>query len=126
MADEQKVKLLDCDRGRELGCKSFCCRLLVRLKDHEMTKVDPVTNRRKGFVDKNKSGRCIYQDGETGLCTNWENRPSICREYDCNSDDLLQFVIRSKGQRITDWARESVTVTIAKENYIFIPYTGDS
>ena len=123
MSFDDKLKLLDCDKGRELGCKSFCCRLLVRLTEHEMTEFDPVLNRRKGFVPKDESGRCIHQDGKTGLCQNWEKRPSVCREYDCNYDDLLQFVIKSKKRRITDWIKESVTQKIKKEDYISVPYT---
>lgn len=122
MADDKKTTFIDCDAGRRLGCKSFCCRLLVRLKDHERTEVDPKTNRLKGYVDKDEHGVCIHQDKETGRCLNWENRPSICREYDCNHDKLLQVVMRSPGKSIGDWMKESVQVSISKEEYQYVPY----
>ena len=119
--DSIKTALIDCDAGRALGCKSFCCRLLVRLEEHERHEVDPVTNRLKGYVDKKGNGRCLHQDDETGLCDNWENRPKICREYNCNHDNFLQTVLRSKGKSISVWMKESVTNIIEKEDYQYVP-----
>lgn len=54
MLEKIKTALLDCDAGRKLGCKSFCCRLLVRLEEHERNEIDPVTNRAKGSSTKKK------------------------------------------------------------------------
>lgn len=54
MVKEIQTALLDCNAGRKLGCKSFCCRLLVRLEEHERNEIDPVTNRPKGYVDKKR------------------------------------------------------------------------
>jgi len=123
MSENIKLALLDCDAGRKLGCKSFCCRLLVRLEEHERNEVDPATNRVKGYVDKKENGTCVHQDEENGLCLNWENRPKICREYDCNFDKLLQVVFKSSGKSISDWMKESVEVSITKEEEKFVPYT---
>ena len=122
MSQNIKLALLDCDAGRKLGCKSFCCRLLVRLEEYERNEVDPATNRVKGYVDKKENGTCVHQDEQNGLCLNWENRPKICREYDCNFDKLLQVVFKSSSQRISDWMKESVTVCVAKEKREFVPY----
>lgn len=118
----RKTTLIDCEAGRKMGCKSFCCRLLVRLKDHERTELDPGTNRLKGYVPKNEKGLCVFQDDKTGLCRNWEKRPSVCREYDCNNDKLLQVVMGSAGSSIASWMKESVQMTIKKQDYQFIPY----
>jgi len=118
----EKTKLLDCDAGRRLGCKSFCCRLLIRLEEHERNEIDPETQRTKGYVDKKESGICLHQDEQTGLCRNWENRPMVCREYDCNLDKLLQIVFKSSGKSISCWMKESVTVSISKEEEVFVPY----
>lgn len=117
-----KSTLLDCDAGRRQGCKSFCCRLLVRLKDHERREIDPTTNRLKGYVDKNEKGICVHQDEHTGLCQNWHDRPSVCREYDCNYDKLLQVVMRSEGKNLACWMKESVQVCIDKDEYVLVPY----
>lgn len=35
MEHETKTILVDCEAGREMGCNTFCCRLLVPLKFHE-------------------------------------------------------------------------------------------
>lgn len=121
MADTTGTALIDCDAGRKLGCRSFCCRLLIRLEEHERHELCPATNRLKGYVSKKENGRCSHQDDVTGLCDNWENRPTVCRQYNCNDDPLLQVVIRSKGKGIADWMKESVQVIIDKKDYIYIP-----
>lgn len=122
MSETNDTALIDCDAGRKLGCKSFCCRLLVRLEEHERNEVDPVTQRLKGYVSKKENGRCCHQDDKSGLCTNWENRPTICRQYDCNHDPFMQTVIRSAGNNIAIWMNESVTNIIDKKDFITIPY----
>lgn len=108
MSEKIDLALLDCDTGRKLGCKSFCCKLLIRLEEHERNEVDPDTQRLKGYVDKKENGFCIHQNEESGLCHNWANRPKVCREYDCNFDDMLQVVITSNGESLSDWMKESV------------------
>lgn len=118
--------LLDCDTGRKIGCKSFCCRLLVRLEEHERKEVDPATNRLKGYIDKNENGLCIYQDEHNGLCKNWDNRPQICRQYDCNSDSMLQVVIHSTENNLGAWVLESVNKPISKQQHIAVPYIIDT
>lgn len=122
MTKKVKEALLDCDAGRALGCKSFCCRLLIRLEKHERTEIDPVTNRAKGYIGKKENGTCLHQDEETGLCQNWENRPKNCREYDCNYDKLLQIVLKSNATSIASWMKESVNVAIEDTEQQFIPY----
>jgi uncharacterized protein len=85
--------VVDCETGRKLGCATFCCKLLVRLDEDER---EPSVNGlpSPGYVAKDEKGNCIHIDPETGWCTNWENRPRVCRAYDCNSDPLLQIVLR--------------------------------
>ena len=93
-ADMTRTVILDCDQGRALGCQSFCCSLIVRLRDGER---DPTAldDSRKSCVDKNvDTGRCIHQDPNTGRCGIWNDRPQVCREYDCNTDDSLQIVLQ--------------------------------
>lgn len=103
-----------------MGCSTFCCRLLVRLKPHEMEPSDG-HHAAKGFIDKDEQGMCVHLDRETWGCSIWETRPQICREYDCNSDFLLQIVLREGFTNIVDVARKAVKACIPKENYIQIP-----
>lgn len=94
MSEPASEAILDCDAGRALGCASFCCRLLVRLRLGERA---PRTAEgvKKSCVDKDPhSGLCVWFDAQSGRCKVWDERPSICREYDCNRDPLLQVVLR--------------------------------
>lgn len=118
--DEIETTIIDCDAGRELGCSTFCCRLLVRLKPHEMEPSDGHTAA-KGFVDKDENGYCIHIDKTTWMCGNWENRPEICREYSCNTDPLLQTVLKEGFTNIADVAKKSAAQYIPIELYKSIP-----
>ena len=103
-----------------MGCDSFCCRLLVRLEPDEMDYT--VEGVPKGFVDKGEDGNCIHFDNDTNLCRIWEKRPKICRAYDCNSDFMLQVVLREGFTNIADVARKATNAYIPKESYILIPW----
>jgi Fe-S-cluster containining protein len=123
MKGSEKTVLVDCDAGRRLGCRTFCCRLLVRLKPHEMeahTGGPPP----KGFVDKNAQGLCIHMDPETGRCGIWETRPEVCREYTCNDDFLLQVALREDFANIAELARKASIAYIPKETFIKVPAIG--
>lgn len=120
MESQSDTVFVDCEAGRRMGCATFCCRLLVRLKPHEMKKEDGETVA-KGFVDKDETGICIHLNRKTWGCNIWETRPQTCREYDCNSDFLLQVVLREGFTNIADIARKSATAYIPKETYLRIP-----
>jgi hypothetical protein len=93
MSGSSDDNILDCDAGRSLGCSTFCCYLLVRLEPEERPAPEDGLPA-KGYVDKTPDGRCIHLEPGTGRCQNWENRPRVCRAYSCNSDPLLQAVLK--------------------------------
>lgn len=100
-----RTRILDCDTGRRLGCETFCCRLIVRLRPGER---DPGAPDRedKSCVDKDpEDGLCVHLDRGSWRCRVWAQRPALCREYDCNTDPLLQIVLRdgfrSLGELVT-------------------------
>jgi hypothetical protein len=115
-----ETRLIDCSEGRRMGCAVFCCRMLVRLQPDEMEPSDGTTPA-KGFVDKDPEGYCIYYNQESGLCDNWEKRPKVCREYECNSDFMLQVVLREGFTNIAELAKAASKAFIPKECYIKIP-----
>lgn len=117
---EIETTFVDCEAGRALGCNTFCCRLLVRLKPHEMDPSDGHTAA-KGFIDKDDKGYCIHIDQTTWMCGNWENRPEVCREYSCNQDPLLQVVLTEGFTNIAEVAKKAATKDIPKEHYKFVP-----
>lgn len=123
MTDQKKRVCLDCDAGRKLGCRTFCCRLLVRLKPHEMKEgTDGLRSRE--YVDKDEDGMCVHMDRETWKCRIWEERPEICREYDCNNDFLLQVAIRREFVSVVDLIEKASTADIPEDDYIQIPALG--
>lgn len=115
---------VDCCKGREIGCQTFCCRLLVRL-DPEERKESTNGLPAPGFVDKAEDGYCIHFDRDTKLCENWHNRPRVCREYSCNTDDLLQVALRHSFTSIVDLVKKAQSMFVPREKYIRIPCCGD-
>ncbi len=82
----------------EMGDKPW--EYLCRTFDH------PLTGQKVFALDQKENGECIYL-GEKG-CTNYENRPSICREFDCRrfylgvqqDRPLLKFAQAMAGDEI--------------------------
>ena len=102
--DEESFKeaLVDCEKGRQLGCATFCCRLIVRYSEGDDI---PSTEagQLKSCVDKDLTdGLCVHIDRDTHRCTIWDKRPKICREYSCNDDHNLQIVLRHGFTGVVD------------------------
>jgi len=112
---------VDCEAGRALGCKTFCCRLLVRLAPEEQPPGDGKTPA-KGFVDKTPDGLCVNLDLETHRCKTWHTRPRVCREYDCNSDFLLQIALRQGFDDIVQLTLAAAKTYIPEESCLRVPY----
>lgn len=88
-----QTTLVDCEAGRQMGCATFCCRLIVRLGDEERARHPG--GPAKSCVDKDPDdGLCVHLCRDTHVCQVWDRRPRICRLYDCNRDPLLQVVLR--------------------------------
>ncbi len=49
------------------------------------------------LLKRQSNGDCIYLDSERG-CTNYENRPSICRSFDCRRG-YVHWMGRSRKER---------------------------
>lgn len=112
---------IDCARGRALGCQTFCCRLLVRLEPDERP---PAENglAQKGYMDKDPDGYCIHFDRASGRCRIWENRPRICRAYNCNRDPLLQVALRYPFRNLADLLRASARMLVPRGTEKNMPY----
>lgn len=115
---------VDCVRGREAGCQTYCCRLLVRLDPEE---IQPSKNGvpSPGFVEKSEDGYCIHLDQKENLCGIWQTRPRICREYTCNTDPLLQVALREPVTSMVELVKKEQAIFIPKEQFIQIPCCGD-
>lgn len=122
-AGEGKVdrSCVDCAAGRRIGCQSFCCRLLVRLSDQEIEERAARGLSTAGLLEKDENGYCVHFVRETGRCGIWADRPQTCRDYECNSDFMLQVVLRDGFKNLADAARATATAYIPKEKYRQIP-----
>jgi len=99
--------LVDCEVGRQLGCATFCCRLIVRLSESERHsgRYGPA---QKNCLDKSlDDGLCVHLDRDTHRCGIWETRPSICREYTCNGDPMLEAAIRHGVKNIVQLSKDA-------------------
>ena len=112
---------VDCDAGRKLGCQTFCCRMVVRLDPSERV---PSTDGlpEKSCIDKTDDGYCIHFDRETNYCAIWQNRPRVCREYDCNADIMLQAALRTRFRNIVELAKAAYQLSQSKARIKRIPY----
>jgi len=87
---------VDC-ADRMALCKARCCKLTIVLSEQDLDEgklrwelEDPYVMRR------GKDGRCVYQDRNTGGCTNYEYRPSTCRSYSCKEDRRIWLDFENK------------------------------
>ena len=104
MSSDSDDVVVDCEKGRQMGCATYCCRLLVRL-DPDERETGP-DGREQKFIEKREAdGLCIHCDPETRRCDRWENRPRACRQYDCNEDPLLQVVLRDGFSSLVELCR---------------------
>lgn len=115
---------VDCAKGRQIGCQTYCCRLLVRLEPEERI-VSKNGMPAPGFVEKNEKGYCVHFNSDSSLCAIWRNRPKVCREYSCNTDHLLQVALRDSFTSIVDLVKKAQSIFIPKETYIRIPCCGE-
>lgn len=112
--DHKETAVINCNAGRNLGCETFCCRLHVRLNEEERHRFEGA-----GTLEKGDDGLCVHLDRNTYLCTIWDKRPGVCREYTCNGDYLLQVVIREGFTNLKTLVRSKLF--IPKDTYIKIP-----
>lgn len=109
---------LKCDRGRDVGCRTFCCRLLVRLTPEEKEQLYPGEQRIS--MDKSPDGYCEKLDRTSWKCTIWEERPQACRAFDCREDERIQMVIKEQTVNIVTIAQMIQKQPLPPEEWIAI------
>ncbi|MBT4763186.1 MAG: YkgJ family cysteine cluster protein [Bdellovibrionaceae bacterium] len=83
-----KFKKITCDT-----CKALCCRLEVRLIDDSDDQVpEEFTEKSEDLYTRMKqadNGWCLALNPATMLCTIYEKRPYLCREYQAGDYDCV-------------------------------------
>jgi Fe-S-cluster containining protein len=87
--DKRAVKSppdLDCSKHMHL-CHGRCCLMKINLATEDLAErkldwdvYEPY------YLAKAADGYCKYQHETTGACTVYEDRPAVCRVYDCRKD----------------------------------------
>ncbi|HEX8475984.1 MAG TPA: YkgJ family cysteine cluster protein [Pyrinomonadaceae bacterium] len=85
----QSEVVIDCEERMSL-CRGMCCRLKFALtvQDLEEGKVKWDLGR-PYMIRHGANGYCFHNDRETHQCTVYENRPLVCRSYDCRKDKRI-------------------------------------
>ncbi len=85
ITDEAQV---DCDRRKPI-CRAACCKLAYALTLQDINEGirwslgQPFMNARKA------DGYCVHLDGDTLACSRYQDRPLVCRQYDCRNDHRI-------------------------------------
>ena len=84
--ESRDLPMIDCDRRLPL-CRARCCKLPFALSqqdiDEGVVRWDP--DRPYMIARKNKC--CTHL--ENGRCSVYEQRPAVCRVYDCRNDERI-------------------------------------
>ena len=107
-----------------MGCGTFCCKLLVRIEPEEARRIYPDQPDRR-FMEKGPDGFCEFLDRDTCLCRIWEQRPDICRAYDCNSDELLQVAVNEGIHDLVALVKRAENAWIPPHHRVRIPDIDD-
>jgi Fe-S-cluster containining protein len=80
---------VDCE-ARHPICRAVCCKLEFALSTQDIEEGIVRWNLGEPYLNrKGESGRCVHLDLETYKCTVYENRPSVCRSYNCRNDERI-------------------------------------
>jgi Fe-S-cluster containining protein len=101
--------VIDCE-SRYPICKGACCKLWFALSVQDLDEGIVRWNYAQPYgIAQGSDGRCVHQDRVSRKCTVYENRPHICRTYDCSQDrriwiDFEKRIINPDIVR-DDWPR---------------------
>jgi Fe-S-cluster containining protein len=71
-------------------CHGRCCRLVFPLSFQDLDeRVVQWDYSRPYQIRRREDGYCTHSDEETRGCRVYENRPAICRTYDCRNDKRI-------------------------------------
>ena len=81
--------VIDCENRYPL-CKAACCKLWFALSVQDLDEGIVRWNYSQPYsISQTSDGRCIHQDRSSLKCGIYENRPHVCRTYDCSKDKRI-------------------------------------
>ncbi len=102
--EEPEAPAIDCESRWHL-CKGSCCKLSFALSQEDVEEGVVRWNLRRPYVIAHgENGRCAHQEAGTCRCSIYDNRPKVCRGYDCRKDKRiwLDFEGRVPNPKLED------------------------
>ncbi len=88
--------LIDCE-SRYLICEGVCCKFWFALSVQDLDESIVKWDYKQPYgIARDKDGCCIHRDHSTYKCTIYENRPLICKTYDCRRDKRIWIDFENK------------------------------
>ena len=85
---EIALQSVNCDERLPI-CKAICCKLNFPLSQLEVEEgIIRWELGRPYYIRHINDGFCCHR-GETGQCTVYNNRPTVCRSYSCQNDERI-------------------------------------
>ncbi len=72
-------------------CRARCCTLSVTLSSQDLNEGGLRWDYARPYrlMQREHDGYCVHSDADSLACTVYEERPSICRRYDCRNDQRI-------------------------------------
>jgi hypothetical protein len=86
----EELPQIDCAERLPL-CKAACCRLRWALGEEDLEEGVVQWELRRPYLNRveEPDGWCVHCHPETKACGIYEQRPRVCRTYDCRNDDRI-------------------------------------
>ena len=85
----EQLPTIDCDARLPL-CKARCCTLPFALSVQDLDeRVVRWDYSRPYQIGRRPDGYCVHNEPGTCHCNVYEQRPGICRQYDCRKDKRI-------------------------------------
>lgn len=86
----------DCENRWPI-CKGVCCKLWFPLSVQDLDERIVKWNYSRPYgIAQREDGYCVHMDRSSLKCTIYENRPLICRTYDCREDKRIWLDYENK------------------------------
>jgi Fe-S-cluster containining protein len=79
---------VDCEKRKHI-CKAACCTLAYPLSARDINRGLQWSLARPFMNARGTDGYCIHLQKETLTCAIYEQRPAVCREYNCRNDHRI-------------------------------------
>ena len=84
---EEEIKV-DCEKRKHI-CHAACCALAYPLSLQDINQGIRWSLGKPFMNARGTDGYCVHLDRDTFRCTIYEQRPAVCRQYNCHNDSRV-------------------------------------